>query len=530
MKTPEGSAYYIKEVQPEPDISNPEVQKALLFDQDPEFLKPILEFSTKIASCPPDPKHPELQPQALMIGGFVRDTLRGGHPKDVDIEVLGLSPERLVELLEQMFPGKVEKVGQQFGTLKIKVSDRVELDVSIPRRESKSGMGHKGFEVHSDPTMSVHEAARRRDFTWNAISADIMKGEVYDSYGGIQDLKDRVLRVTDPERFIEDPLRVMRAVQFAARFDFTIEPESFKLMQEMVAKGDLNELPPERITTEMEKLLLKAERPSIGFEVARQLGIIEKHFPELHNLIDVEQEKEWHPEGDVWVHTMMVVDAAAKIIRQPEREFTNQEKIQVMLGSLGHDFGKPATTKLIDGKIRALGHEDAGREPVKQFAKRLSFGQDVVDAMAAAAGDHLKPVQLYNELKKGALDEKSYANAVRRFIKRLGSTSWKVLIACSESDSRGRTIPGCDVDPYLPGEAMAKAVAEHQLDTVGTKDLIGGKDIFAVATELGVDIKPGKQFGEYIRIIETLRDHEQVTTHEEAIEHLKKLMKTDFGK
>lgn len=528
MKTPEGSH---QELTPEiMDISNPEVQRAMLHEQDPELLQSVSEFATKVYSCPPDPKHPELQPRALMVGGFVRDALLGGHPKDADIEVLGLSPERLEELLDQLFPGKVDRVGQQFGILKVKVSDTVEFDVSIPRSESKSGAGHKGFVTNSDPSMSVFEAARRRDFTWNALAADVMTGEVFDHYGGIQDLKDKVLRVTDPERFRDDPLRVMRAVQFAARLDFKIEPQSLQLMKEMVTEGALNELPSERITSELEKLLLKAERPSIGFEAARELGIIEKHFPELHDLIDVEQEKEWHPEGDVWIHTMMVVDAAAKIIRQPEREFTNQEKIQVMLGSLGHDFGKPSTTEFIDGRIRALGHEDAGREPAKQFAKRLNFGQDVVDAMVAVAGDHLKPVQLYNELKKGALDEKSYANAVRRFIKRLGPTSWKVLVACSESDSRGRTIPGCDVDPYLPGESMAKSVAEHQLDTVGSKDLIGGKDIFAVASELGVDIKPGKQFGEYIRIIETLRDHEQITNHEEAIEHLKKLMKIDFKK
>lgn len=530
MNRPENSQLIKDQAGDVVDILNPEIQRARLHEQDPELLQPISEFAAKVYSCPTDPKHPELQPRALMVGGFVRDALLGGHPKDADIEVLGLSPERLEELLEQLFPGKVDRVGQQFGILKVKVSDNVEFDVSIPRTESKSGAGHKGFITNSDPTMSIAEAARRRDFTWNALSADVLTGEIFDYYGGLQDLKDKVLRVTDPESFADDPLRIMRAVQFVARLDFKIEPESFKLMSEMVAKGDLNELPPERITSELEKLLLKAERPSIGFEAARELGIIKKHFPELHDLIGVEQEKQWHPEGDVWIHSMMAVDAAAKIIRQPQREFTNQEQIEVMLGTLCHDLGKPSTTELIDGRMRALGHAEAGKEPAEQLCKRLNFGKDVTDAVVNIAAYHLQPAEFYKSLEKGQMDEKAYTNAVRRLIGKLGKTSWKVLSACSESDSRGRTIPGCDVEPYLAGEQMAKTVNEFKLDTEGKKKLIGGDQIFEVAKELGIEIKPGVQFGIYINAIETLRDLQEVSTKEEAIQKLRQLMLADIKK
>ncbi len=518
------------------DISNPDVQRVRLHEQDPELLKPILDFATKVASCPADPKYPDIKPQAVMVGGFVRDALLGGHPKDADMEVLGLSPGRLEELLDQLFPDKVNKVGKQFGIFKIRVNDRVEFDVSIPRSDSKTGTGHTGFVVNSDPSMSIQEAARRRDFTWNALAADMLTGEVYDPFGGIQDLKDKKLRVTDPERFQDDPLRVMRAVQFAARMELTIEPESFDLMSEMVARGDLNELPPERITSEMEKLLLKAERPSIGFEAARELGIIERHFSELHDLIGVEQEKEWHPEGDVWIHSMMVVDAAAKIIRQPEREFTEQEKIQVMLGSLLHDLGKASTTKLQDGRWRALGHAEAGKEPAKELCKRLSFGQDITKAVVDIAEFHLQPAELYKAYEKhlkdikGGMDEKSYTNAVRRLIGKLGKTSWKVLLAAAESDSRGRTVPGCDVDPYLPGEKMAQLVDEHKLDTEGKKKLIGGDEVVLIAKELGLEVKPGPEFGRYINTVEHLRDLQEVSTKEEAIEKLREIMRTEFKK
>ncbi len=517
------------------DIANPDVQRARLHEQDPELLKPVLEFSTKVASCPPDPKYPEAKPQALMIGGFVRDSILGGHPKDVDMEVFGLSPDRLDELLEQLFPDKVNKVGKKFGIFKVRLNDLVEFDFSIPRIDSKTGIGHTGFVINSDPSMSIQEAARRRDFTWNALAADMLTGEVYDPFGGIQDLKDKKLRVTDPERFQDDPLRVMRAIQFAARMDLTIEPESFKLMYEMVDRGDLAELPPERITTELEKLLLKAERPSVGFEVARELGIIEKHFPELHDLIGVQQEKEWHPEGDVWIHSMMVVDAAAKIIRQPEREFTPQEQIQIMMGALCHDLGKALTTELIDGRWRALGHAEAGKEPAKQLLKRLSFGSDITKAVVDIAEYHLRPPELHRAYEKhlngdhGGMDEKSYANAVRRLIRKLGKTSWKVLLAAAESDSRGRTVPGCDVDPYLPGEKMAQLVEEGKLDTEGKKNLIGGDEVVLIAKELGVEIKQGPQFGRYINIIETLRDLQGVSTKEEAIKKLRELIRMDFN-
>lgn len=520
----------VEQVEAQGDIANPEYQKKLILEQDPELLKPIADFAAKIYATPHDPKFPDVQPKALLVGGFVRDALLGQHPKDADLEVSGVSPERLVELLTQMFPDKVDTVGQQFGILKVYANEGIEFDVSIPRRESKSGTGHKGFIVQSDPAMSIEEAGRRRDFTWNALAADPLTGEVFDYFGGVSDLKEKVLKVTDPERFKDDPLRVMRALQFAARYNFSVEPESLKLMREMVAENQLDELPVERMTGEFEKLLLKGETPSTGFELARELGIVEKYYPELHDLIDTPQEPQWHPEGDVWIHTMMVVDAAAKIIRQEDRGFTKQEKLQVMVGALCHDLGKPATTEVIDGKIRSLAHEEAGIEPTKSFLGKFKFGEDVLHSSTTIASEHLKPGQNYREfVEKKSIDEKTYANIMRRLLKRISPMSWKVLSASSESDSRGRAIPGIDTAPYGPGETMAKIITEYKLGVAAKTNLIGGRDIFAIAEQLGVKVSGGPKFGEYIRLIEDMRDQEVISTKEEAMQELEKMIKKDFG-
>jgi tRNA nucleotidyltransferase (CCA-adding enzyme) len=513
----------------EKDLTNPEYQRRAILEQSPELLKPISDFAAKIYSSPHDPKFPDVQPRALLVGGFVRDALLGQHPKDADLEVYGVSPERLVELLTQMFPDKVDLVGQQFGILKVYANQGIEFDVSIPRRESKSGTGHKGFVVQSDPAMSIEEAGRRRDFTWNALAADPMTGEVFDYFNGISDLEKRSLRVTDPERFKDDPLRVMRALQFAARYNFTVEPESKKLMQEMVSQNQLAELPAERMTTEVEKLLLKGEKPSVGFELARELGIIEKHYPELHALIDTPQEPEWHPEGDVWIHTMMVVDSAAKIIRQESRGFTPQEKLEVMLGALCHDLGKPATTEVIDGKIRSLAHEEAGIEPTKALLSKFKFSEEVALAAEIIAAEHLKPGQHYREFaEKQNIDEKTYINILRRLIKRIDPVSWRVLVAASESDSRGRTIPGIDTAPYGPGEAMTKVIIENKLDVAAKTNLISGKDIFAVAERLGMKVSGGRKFGDCIKKIEEKRDNQEIDTKEEALAILEEMMREGF--
>ena len=230
-----------------------------------------------------------------------------------------------------------------------------DLDVSMPRRERKSGRGHRAFVIEGDPSMSIVEASRRRDFTINAILKDPLTDEIIDPFDGRRDIEQGVLRAVSAETFAEDSLRVLRAAQFAARFEFRVAPETVELCRGI----DLSDLPAERIWGELEKLLLRAQRPSIGIGWLHALGVLEKLFPEILALVDVPQDPEWHPEGDVFVHTRLTVDRAREMID----ELSYARQVTVMLAALAHDFGKPATTEFIDGRLRSRGHESAGVSP-----------------------------------------------------------------------------------------------------------------------------------------------------------------------
>ena len=243
--------------------------------------------------------------RALLVGGCVRDVLMGGQPKDWDVEVYGIEPARLRTLLEDL--GRVDAVGEAFTVYKV----GGDLDVSLPRRERNMGRGHRAFVIEGDPAMSIEEATRRRDFTINAILEDPLTGEIIDPFNGRDDLKSKTLRAVSIETFAEDSLRVLRAAQFAARFKFDIEPETVELCRSI----DLTDLPRERIWGEMEKLLLRAQHPSIGFRWLHKLGVFDQLFPELKALVGVPQESEWHPEG--WRLTALPPEPFIASMAQP---------------------------------------------------------------------------------------------------------------------------------------------------------------------------------------------------------------------
>ncbi len=318
--------------------------------------------------------------RALFVGGWVRDRLLGRPSKDVDLEVYGIPATRLRELLSAF--GTVNTVGESFTVYKV-----ADLDVSVPRRESKSGRGHRGFEITGDPDLPIEEAARRRDFTINAIAWDPLTDEYVDPCHGRRDLEARVLRAVDPRTFGDDSLRVLRAVQFAARFEFSLEPGTRDICRSLA----LDDLPSERIWGEIEKLLLQAARPSLGLGLALDLGVIDRLFPEVKALVGCAQEPAWHPEGDVWVHTLLVVDEARTRIADLERP----QQIAVMLGAVCHDLGKPLTTAFLDGRIRSIDHEQAGVAPATAVLDRLNIhtvqGYDVRRQVLGIVAHHLKP-------------------------------------------------------------------------------------------------------------------------------------------
>jgi tRNA nucleotidyltransferase (CCA-adding enzyme) len=322
--------------------------------------------------------------RALVAGGWVRDRLLGLTSADVDLEVYGVPAGRLRVLLEA--GGRVDTVGESFTVYKV-----AGVDVALPRRESKVGRGHRGFEVTGDPRMSIEEACRRRDFTVNAILYDPLSGEYFDPFGGRRDLASRVLRMVDERTFPDDSLRVLRGLQFAARFALTMDEATRRVCRGIA----LDDLPSERILGEFEKLLLLAARPSIGFTLGLDLGVVHALIPEMAALVGCPQEPEWHPEGDVWVHTLMVIDEARSAIDDLDRG----RRLAMMLGAVCHDFGKPLTTAVIDGRVRSPGHEPEGIAPTLAWLDRLNLhtidGFDVRHHVVGLVAYHLAPGMWY---------------------------------------------------------------------------------------------------------------------------------------
>ena len=310
------------------------------------------------------------------VGGFVRDALIHRENKDVDIEVHGISPGCLEEILDSL--GERISIGESFGIFNLK---GYSLDIAMPRKEEVRGQGHKDFDIFVDPFIGTEAASRRRDFTFNALMQDVLTGQIVDHFGGQEDLKQGVLRHVNDVSFAEDPLRVLRAAQFAARFDFRVAPETIELCSRM----DLRHLPRERIEGELKKALLKAEKPSIFFEVLRQMGQLDFWFPELKALIGVGQNPVYHAEGDVWTHTMMVLDEAAKLrsrVREP---------LWFMLAAVTHDMGKAVATQEKDGVLHAYQHELQGLPLAETFLRRITSEVKLIEYVLNLTQFHMKP-------------------------------------------------------------------------------------------------------------------------------------------
>ncbi len=316
--------------------------------------------------------------RVFYVGGFVRDLLMKRENKDIDIEVHGIPVEKLEEILKSV--GYLTEMGASFGVFGLKGYD---LDIAMPRKEEAIGRGHKDFKVDVDPYLGTEKAAVRRDFTMNALMQDVLTGEIVDHFGGVEDLEKGVLRHVNPDTFVEDPLRVLRGAQFAARFDFTIAPDTMALSSTV----DLSTLAPERIMGELEKALLKAEHPSVFFEQMREMDQLDFWFPELEALIDVPQDPVHHPEGDVWTHTMLVLDQAARLRSRAK------EPLYFMLAALFHDLGKTVSTELLekDGRYHAYGHENAGLPLVKQSVSRITNENALAKYVLNMTRLHMRP-------------------------------------------------------------------------------------------------------------------------------------------
>ena len=439
---------------------------------------------------------------ALLVGGCVRDLLMHTQPKDWDIEVYGVEPANLRALLDQF--GPVNVVGEAFTVYKL----GPDLDVSLPRRERKSGRGHRAFVIEGDPSMTIEEATRRRDFTINAILEDPLTGEIIDPFGGQKHIQEKILKAVSAETFSEDSLRVLRAAQLAARFDFDIDEGTVALCRAI----DLTDLPSERIWGEVEKLLLRARRPSVGLDWLRKLGVIDQLFPEIASLIGVPQDPEWHPEGDVFIHTQLVADRARDLID----DLPYAKQVTVMLAALAHDFGKPPTTQFVDGRVRSRGHEEAGVEPTKHFLDRLKIhsldGYDVRTQVIALVRDHLKPGEFFK--KRDEVGDGAFRRLARK-------CELDLLYRVARADSLGRNADSVPREKWYTAEAQewfiqrAKELAVEQQPPA---PILLGRHLL----ELGLE--PSPIMGEVTKAVYEMQLDGRVQTLHEAKEAAKKLI------
>jgi len=423
--------------------------------------------------------------RALLVGGCIRDCALGLPAADLDIEVYGIPAARLLELLSERFA--VDLVGRAFGVIKIRGAP---IDVSIPRSSSGGGQGPEEFERFSDPGMTPEEAAGRRDFTINAIAFDPLTGEVIDPFRGLEDLRARILRHTT-ERFAEDPLRVLRGMQLAARFDLDVAAETVALCQE-IEPGSLAR---ERIFEEWRKLVLRTDRPSRGLGFLRDCGWVQ-HFPELETLIGCEQDPEWHPEGDVWTHTLHCMDCFAA-----ERSGEEREDLVVGLAVLCHDFGKPATTKAESGRITAKRHEPAGEARTRSFLGRMTNEHTLIDEVAALVGAHLAPLQLF-EARAGDA-------AVRRLARRVGRIDRLVRVARADQAGRPPLPPG----RFAAGDWLLERARALDVEAAAPEPIVKGRHLIPLG------LSPGPQLGSILEDCYAAQLEGEFSTLEGGIEY-----------
>lgn len=405
---------------------------------------------------------------AMLIGGAVIDSILGLEIKDWDIEVFGLSFNQLESILVSLgLP--VNMVGKSFGIIKT-IIDGVDIDISIPRRENRIGVGHTDFEIELDHTMTPYEAGLRRDLTINSMYKNLHTNELVDPFNGLADLQNGVIRATNEKTFIEDPLRVLRIMQLLPRKGKVVDSSTIELCKTLV--DEFNSLPRERVMEEFTKLLLKADKPSMGLEFLRDCGWL-IHFPELFDLIGCQQNPEWHPEGDVWVHTMMVLDNAAALRHLVPEEL----RLTFMFGALLHDIGKPATTT---SDLRSNGHDTYGATLVPAFMDRLTNETKLIENVQKIVELHMLPGQLQK------------SNAKLSAWKRLHNKfRLDILGFQSKADSNGRTGRNL-LDRHEPSELCFQFCEEFGLAENGgenIKPLVQGRDLI----QLG--LKPSAQFG-----------------------------------
>jgi len=403
----------------------------------------------------------------------VRDWLLGIEPKDFDVEVPGATFESLQRVLSPFGPTDV--IGRSFGVIKLRLG-ATEYDFSLPRRESKTGSGHRGFQIDPEPDLTDAEAAARRDFTINAIAYDPFGAGLIDPHHGERDLRAGVLRHTSAA-FVEDPLRVLRAFQLSARFRFNLAPETAALCRSI--KGTFAELPVERVWAEWAKWAEKSREPARGLTVLEETGWLE-HFPEIAALRGTPQEPEWHPEGDVFTHTQHCCDA---LVRLPEwLEAEPAKRRQWLFAVLAHDFGKPSTTSHAErrGRLRWIspGHEAAGGPLTETFLRRIGAPLEL--------GPSIVPLVLYHLINHHGQGEFS-ESSLRRLARKLMPASIDDLCVVMRADHDGRP-PRHSPETLVQIETLRSRAHTLNLASTAPRPLLLGRHLISLG------LKPSPRF------------------------------------
>lgn len=421
------------------------------------------------------------------VGGRVRDEVRAAGEgieipvKDLDYVVTGIAFDALRARLERL--GRVDLVGASFAVLKVTI-DGTTVDVALPRRERSTGSEHRAFEVEGGPEIPLAADLKRRDFRINAMARALPSGELVDPYGGEADIRAHRIDILSERAFEEDPLRMLRAAQFAARFEYTLSPRTLESMRASAPLA--HSISGERIADELTKLLTRARRPSIGLELLRGSGVLGALAPELLEGIGVEQNK-WHA-YDVWHHALASMDAAPS------------DDLVVRLAALLHDIGKPRTKE----GPHFYRHEQIGAEMARSLLRRLRFSNEVAETAA-----HLVRSHMY------AADPELSDAALRRSIRRIGVEHLERQFALRHADIAGSGLPKRDGSNERFELRVREEIARKPAFSVA--DLaIGGKDVIDAMIRHGAaapDFRGDSRVGDHLR-----RLFEQVTDRPERNE------------
>lgn len=390
--------------------------------------------------------------RAYYAGGYVRDyILAEPDAKDIDIEIFNLSTEQITDILAGY--GEVFLSGQAYPVIKIK--GHPELDFTTPK----------------NPRLSLYEACQRRDFTINSMLMDVLTGEIIDEANARKDIDNKLIRHTSARIFEDDPLRAYRACQLAARLDFKIHPDTIKLIQ----GTDLNDIKSERIYEEFSKLLMRSNTPSIGLRYMQETGILNRMHPSLFKLVGCQQSPLHHPEGDVWEHTLLVVDQAAEL------KDKSHYPLPLMFAALLHDTGKPQSTRITEEKVTAYGHDVCGATVAAEFMRQITTNTRLINSVSTLTREHMRPVLLYKERER--VSDKALCKLINR-------VDFHELMLLAEADFKGRTVErNFDaVKDWFNDRFQAMGIDPEQK----IKPLVNGQDLI----QLGY--KPGKHMGQIL--------------------------------